>query len=340
MSEASESAFTLIEDGSVARGLRMRDSDIAVAGGYVSHAVDALGHRHLLIPLSGGQQPITDHHSHGVTLSPRKLEDARGPRRYIDVACEEADLRDLFAIFCDDLLDRLEVDSAVPAAVCVSVLDRWRDLFNPRRGRLLGEEALVGLLTELHVLERIASHDLGSALRLWTGPDKARADFTGSLAALEVKATTNRERATVAIHGIRQLDQGPLEDVYLYVEQFERVPVGGDSVPDAVRRLLMVGLSRAELLRSLAAVGYLDSERDAYALFRFALIATHTFRASAPGFPRLVPSSLTDPDLIQRIHDVRYSIDVSDADGIPGNLPGVEPVLDHLLKGWPYDPAQ
>jgi hypothetical protein len=332
MSEASESAFDLIEDGSVYSGLRMRDSDVAVAGGYVSHAVDALGRRHLVIPLSGEQQPIADRHSHGVSLSPRELEDAKGRTQYIDVACEEADLRDLFAIFCDDLLDRLEVEQAVPAAVCVSVLDRWRDLFNPRRGRLLGEQALVGLLAELHVIEQIAVRDPGSALRLWTGPDKGRADFTGSLAALEVKATTNRERATVAIHGIQQLDQGPLEDIYLYVEQFERVPAGGDSVPDAVRRLLAAGLSRAELLNSLAAVGYLEGDREAYSFLRFELTATRTFRASTPGFPRLIPSSLADPGLALRIHEVRYSIDVSDAEGIVGNLPTVEPALDHLLR--------
>lgn len=333
MSEASESAFNLIEDRSVPRGLRMRDSDIAVAGGYINHAVDALGRRHLLIPLADEQRPIADHHSHGVSLSPRDLEDAKGLTRYIDVACEEADLRDLFAIFCDDLLDRLEAEPAAPAAVCVSVLDRWRDLFSLKRGRLLGEQALVGLLAELHVLERIAGRNPDSALRLWTGPDKARADFTGSLAALEVKATTNRERATVAIHGIQQLDQGSLEDVYLYVEQFERVPAGGDSVPDAVRRLLAVGLSRAELLSRLAVVGYLEGEREAYALFRFDLTAIRTFRASEPGFPRLVPSSLTDPGLAQRIHEVRYSIDVSDAESIAGNMPSVEPALDHVLRG-------
>ncbi|MGH3281041.1 MAG: PD-(D/E)XK motif protein, partial [Trebonia sp.] len=92
-------------------------------------------------------------------------------------------------IFCDDLLDRLHKDSATPAAVCVSILDRWRDLFNPKAGRLLSEQALVGLLAELHVLERIAGRASGAAaLRLWTGPDKARADFTGSLASLDFRS--------------------------------------------------------------------------------------------------------------------------------------------------------
>ncbi len=337
MSEASESAFTLIEDGPAPRGLRMRDSDVAVAGGYVSHAVDALNRRHLLIPLAAGEQVIADNRSEGLRLTPRNLEDDRGLTPYIDVACEETDLRDLFAIFCDDLLDRLAEDPATPAAVCVSVLDRWRDLFNPKDGRLLGEQALVGLLAELHVLERIAGYALGTALRLWTGPDKARADFTGSLASLEVKATTNRERATIAIHGIQQLDQAGLEDIYLHVEQFERVPSGGDSVPDAVRRLLATGLSRAGLLRSLMAIGYLESDRQAYELIRFELTAGRTFRASAPGFPRLVPSALADSRLALRIHEVRYSIDVSDAETIPGYLPSIEPALDHLLRGGQDD---
>lgn len=332
MSEASESAFSLIEEGHAPRGLRMRDSDVAVVGGYVSHAVDAMGCRHLLIPLTAEQQPIADHHSHGVSLSPRDLQDDRGITRYIDVACKESELRDLFAIFCDDLLDRLPGDPTAPGPVCVSVLDRWRELFNVGRDRLLGEQALVGLLAELHVLERIAGRDPMSALSLWTGPDKARADFTGSLASLEVKATTNRERATVAIHGLQQLDQAALEDVYLYVEQFERVPSGGDSVPDTVHRLLSAGLSRADLLRSLGAVGYLESDHGAYEPFRFELTVTRTFRASAPGFPRLVSSSLVDPGLAARIHEVGYSIDVSDAASIAGYLPDIEPALDHLLR--------
>ena len=98
-----------------------------------------------------------------------------------------------------------------------------------------------------------------------------------------------------------------------------------------------LGLSRAGLLRGLTAVGYLESDREAYELFRFELIATRTFRASAPGFPRLVPSTLIDPGLALRIHEVRYSIDVSDAEAIPGNLPSIEPALDHLLRGGQDD---
>jgi hypothetical protein len=339
MSEASESAFTLIEDGPAPLEFRLRDSDVTVAGGYVRHAIDSQSRRHLLVPLAADQPSIEDHGSSGVSLSGKDLEDNKGRARYIDVACEQAELRDLFSIFCDDLLDRLPGEPAAPAAVCASELDRWRELFNPKHSRLLGEESLVGLLAELHVLEQIANRAHGAVIRLWTGPDKARADFAGNQAALEVKATTNRERATVTIHGLQQLDQASLDDVYLYVEQFERVPSGGDSVPDAVGRLVSMGVARADLLRGLSALGYSEVDRDAYRLFRFELIAARTFRASDPGFPRLITASLADPSLAQRIHQVRYAIDVSDAGAIPGHLPSIDPALDHLLRGSQHDPA-
>jgi hypothetical protein len=138
---------------------------------------------------------------------------------------------------------------------------------------------------------------------------------------------------------MQQLDEGSLQDVYLYVEQFERVPVGGDSVPDAVHRLLSAGLSRADLLRSLSMTGYLEDDSEAYKLFRFEVTATRTFRASAQGFPRLIPAALADPNLALKIHGVQYSIDVSDAESIAGYLPGIDPALDHLLKGGHHDSA-
>ena len=142
MTGPSENAFGLIEDGPVEQDLRIRDSDVAVAGGSVRHAVDRLGRRHLLVPLADGQAATEDRNSYGVSLSGRELLDRDRNERYLDVACEMVELRDLFAVFCDDLLERLSVESAPPAAVCSSVLERWRELFNPRRGALLGSEAL------------------------------------------------------------------------------------------------------------------------------------------------------------------------------------------------------
>ena len=209
--------------------------------------------------------------------------------------------------------------------MCSSVLERWRELFNPTRGALLGSEALVGLVAELHVLEQIAARSPSRAVRTWTGPDRARADFTGARAAVEVKATTGRDRLTVVIHGLHQLDQAPLEDLYLHVEQLEAIPTGGDSVPDVVSRLLSAGLDRVGLMRGLAAVGYLDSDTQAYHHLRFSVLSTRTFRVTARGFPRLVPAALADPGLAERVFRVTYTIDVTDSAALPGRLDSIQP---------------
>jgi Putative PD-(D/E)XK family member, (DUF4420) len=328
MTGSSENAFALIENGPVEQELRIRDSDVAVAGGYVRHAVDRLGRRHLLIPLADGQKATEDRNSYGVSLSGRELLDRNRRERYLDVACEMVELRDLFAVFCDDLLERLSVEDAPPAVVCSSVLERWRELFNPKRGALLGSDALAGLLAELRVLEQVAARSPALAVHLWTGPDQARADFTGERAAVEVKATTGRDRVIVVIHGLRQLDQAQLEDLYLHVEQFETVPAGGDSVPEAVSRLLSIGVDRAGLMRGLATVGYLDRDADAYRRVRFNVISSRTFRVTAPGFPRLVPQALADPGLADKIFRVAYAIDVTDTAAVPGHLATIGPALD------------
>lgn len=339
MTGPSEDAFGLIENGPLEQELRIRDSDVTIAGGSVRHAVDRLGRRHLLVPLADGQEATEDRNSYGVSLSGRELLDRNCCGRYLDVTCEMVELRDLFAVFCDDLLKRLSVESAPPTAVCSSVLERWRELFNPKRGALLGSEALSGLLAELHVLEQVAARSPARAVHLWTGPDKARADFTGACAAVEAKATSGRDRVTVTINGLRQLDRAQLEDVYLYVEQFEIVPMGGDSVPEAVSRLLSAGVDRPGLMRGLAMIGYLDSDADAYRRVQFNVLSRRTFRATTPGFPRLVPVALADPSLAERIFRVTYTIDVTDTAAMPGYLATIEPALDHLLRGPVLDPA-
>jgi hypothetical protein len=337
MTGPSEHAYSVIENGRVEQELRIRDSDVSVSGGSVRHAVDRLGRRHLLVPLADGEEATEDRNSYGVSLSGRELLDRNGTGRYLDVSCEMVQLRDLFAVFSDDLLERLSAEHAPPAAVCSSVLERWRELFNPVRGALLSSEALVGLLAELHVLEQIAALSPSRAVRTWTGPDKARADFTGARAAVEVKATTGRDMVTVVIHGLRQLDQALLEDIYLHVEQVESVPTGGDSVPDVVSRLLSAGVDRAGLMRGLTAAGYLDSDTQAYQHMRFSVVSSTTFRVTTPGFPRLVPAALADPGLAEQVFRVTYTIDVTDSAAIPGHLDTIQPALDHLLAGSGHD---
>jgi hypothetical protein len=276
---------------------------------------------------------VTDRASRGVTITPRQLEHNGSSRQYLDVACELVALHDLFAVLCDEMLQQLGADPDRPGQACQRVLDRWRVLLSPAESNLLGAEALTGLLAELRFMERLAIHDPSVALALWAGPSGGRFDFTASHAAVEVKATTARERLAVEIHGIQQLDSDPAGELYLHVEQFEVVPAGGDCVPDAVDRLLQLGVQASRLLENMAQIGYRFSDSEAYRKIRRVPRLHRTFRATAPGFPRLVPTSLADPTVLDRISRIRYTIDLTDASHIPGALHDVEAAVIHLLGG-------
>lgn len=334
MTENSEQIFRLLETGTVGSDLRSRMTDAELPGGRVAQAVDRAGGRHILIPLAPGQSAFEDRRSRGVIVTERILLDGEQEIRYLDLSCRLGELREVFAVFCDDLVRRL-----IPAGVDTvtetrAVLERWRELLRADPGPVLGVERLAGILAELHFMEHVAAVDPAAAAILWTGPDKAMVDFTGTRARVEVKATTTRDRIPVQIHGLGQLDDTGVEDVYLYAEHLESVPVGGDSVPDVVDRLTSAGVDPHRILNGLAVLGYRPADAPAYRLTRFVTLTTRTVRTGAPGFPRLIPSALADPGLANRISHVRYTIDLTDP-AQPGHLGGPERAVSHLLEARP-----
>ncbi|MEU9507133.1 PD-(D/E)XK motif protein [Micromonospora sp. NPDC048170] len=332
MTERSEHLFALLEDNAPLQDIRIRYTNVHVPGGRVGHAVGRDGRRHLLVPLASGDNRTEDRTSRGVTITVRRLADNGRSSVFLDVACELAEMRDLFAEVCDEMLQRLEAAPGIqPGPVCRGVLQRWRELLAPAAGELLGRDRLAGLLAELHFLELAAAIDPDLALATWTGPDNARIDFIGNSAGVEVKATTAREQLRVEIHGLRQLDPGPLDELYLYVEQLESVPFGGDCVPDAVERLGLANVDTVRLLQALARSGYRHTAAESYRLVRFRRLQQRTFRTTSPGFPRLVPADLREPTLPDRISRVRYTIDLTGATLVPGFVDGVDQAVMHLI---------
>ena len=324
--EGSESVFRLLEllPGKVS-ALETRASDVTVAGGAVLHAIDGHGRRLLLVPLARGESAVEDTASQGVTIRPRQLVDAGAERSYVAVTCERPEYRDLFSVLADEMLAALRTTSGSAPAVCQVVIDRWRDLLAPTQQRLLGISALAGLLAELHVLEVFAADDPVNALEYWAGPSGGRFDFMGASASCEVKATTIRDSIQVEIHGALQLDVPEGSRLFLHAEQLERVATGGDSVPDVVARLREAGVGTQALLRKLADVGYLQHEAAAYERIRFEVLATRTYEIGED-FPRIVPATLKDPTVLDRITRLRYTIDVTDASRVPGRSD-----LDHAV---------
>jgi hypothetical protein len=181
-------------------------------------------------------------------------------------------------------------------------------------------------------MELAATLDPDGVLRNWTGPDNGRIDFTGVSAGVEVKATTTREQLLVEIHGLSQLDSRDLEELYLYLEQLEPVPIGGDCVPDAVSRLRTAGVDTVGLLRSLAKAGYRQFDAEAYRHIRFQCLQRRTYATTYPGFPRLTPGLLGGQRLPERIIRLRYTIDLTDSESIPGLVKDPLVAVAHLLR--------
>lgn len=308
--ETSEEIFRRLARRSGRSGLEARDTDLELGAGKLAHAVEN-GRRLLLLPLGPDDPAVQDDDSQGVTLTERTLIDAGHPVRFQAVVCELPEVSEQFGLVCDELWDALTEDSTAPAEAARAVLERWRDLLAPRRTRLLAANALSGLLAELHVVERLAeAFGCPEALRCWTGPQGARFDFMGSDGAVEVKSTTRRERFLVQIHGLSQLEPPEGGRLLLFAEQVERVPAGGDSVPDAVDRLLAGGCGARELFGRLANLGYDARDAAAYRMVRFEPLREVAVDVDGEE-PCLTRDSLKQASLADRLFNVSYSIDLS-----------------------------
>jgi hypothetical protein len=331
--ESSDDIFGLLLN-ELARGadsLKIRDTDVQTAEGAIAHAVDHDGRRLLLIPVADGTTLAEDAGSRGVTLTVRELVDGGRTRRYVSFRCEIPTLHQPFGLLCDEVVESIRRDASDPGRTSLTVLARWRNLLGPRRSELLGEGALLGLLVELRFLERLTADD-PTALRWWTGPQGARYDFTGERCAAEVKGTSGRERFAVEIHGIGQLEPPEGGDLYLWAEQMERVPSGGDSVPDVIDRLVARNVDEHRLLTLLGGIGYTSADSASYSAIRFAPMATRAFLIGE-GFPRLIRDSLADTGLADRITAVRYTVDLSDGHAISGSLDGPAEIVAALTGG-------
>jgi hypothetical protein len=302
---------------------------VTLAGGAVAHALDVSGRRHLLVPLVEAQRSMEDTTSRGVTIRTRTLLDEGEERRYLDITCELEELRDLFAVVCDEMLARLRQTPQIPGAACRSVLDRWRNLLAPGPTPLLGRQALAGLLAELHFLERLAALTPWHAVELWTGPDRSRFDFSGEATSVEVKATTLRERVEVEIHGVTQLHPPPGMALFLRVERMEPVPRGGDSVPSAIERLRDAGVDAVALTRGLAEYGYVTTDAETYAKVRFRTLEDRYYRVDDQ-FPKITPASFVDPRILERVSRLRYTVELAHEPPVRLDAPSVERLVSDL----------
>ncbi|MFC8489423.1 PD-(D/E)XK motif protein [Streptomyces sp. NPDC057235] len=299
---------------------------VATEHGSISAATDGNSLRHLLIPLRGRRRIPTGRIGGTLRVTERALEDDETYGRFADVVCTRRDLDDVFTGLCADVLVALEADGRQPYRTTLAVVNRWRQLFSGIP-RTLTEAQEIGLMGELSVLLRLLDKD-PDAVRLWTGPEGGRHDFSDGLQAVEVKSThTTSERRTFEVHGLDQLEAPQDGRLLLAWHRFERTPQGrtvGELAAEAARSCV----DESELWLRLARAGYRRGRTDDEGALRVSLVEERWYEVDGT-FPRLTAASLKEP-VPDGLLDVRYTVDLAGVRSPTQDEPAVDVFLDEM----------
>lgn len=293
-------------------------------------ALDPQGRRTILLFVDAKDDPFGIVGSRTMGVGRVFLEDNGIQRLFLAATCRSAELHSVLDYFISDLgREIFRSASATPSDCFVRVWNRWRALFERERQPELGEEALVGLWGELHVLQRLADF-APAALVSWVGPDSQSHDFISARASLEVKTSRLREGRLFEIHGVDQLahdSQGPL---FLVAMKVEASPEG-TSVPQLVESLLATGLDGEDFLGRLARVGYFSAHATAYVDHRYKLKERRLYRISGD-FPRITTESFVDGRLPPGTIRLRYTIDLTSEPPLPEDEATAQAVFESIAR--------
>lgn len=296
----------------------LRKADVETSAGFVQFGMGEDLLPVIVVPLMPDEPDREDDKARGFQVK-TALIPGLGETRGLMLKCLDSRLKGPFAYLADDVCVSLgSAPDRQAGIVCMEVLERWRSLFQLKGPETLSQSAQIGLISELHVLERAldVSTDAGTA---WMGPDKGRNDFLAAHASIEVKATLSRDTFAVGIHGLRQLevpDEG--NPLWIFAEQLEPYPEG-DSVESVVGRVLDKISDRVAFLTKLDSVGVrledLNRYESRYRTVRRRLIPVND------AFPRITPNTLSNIEHADHFTRVDYSIEIG---AIPSPFPDEE----------------
>jgi hypothetical protein len=318
---------TIASDGLSLSSVKLLSTGASTIEGDILIGVDSRGLRHLVVPAPEEASEQRDDSSRGILVEVRPYIYAGRERLYCDVSCRLTDLNDIFSEVVDDMISELIRESEDSSyTVCIRVLERWRQLIERVPSETLSLQKQAGLLSELLILRDLAEFS-PAALESWAGPEGGRHDFISSEADIEVKSSTRPDSLRAHVQSLDQLDQGKAAALYLHFVSF-RAPTGqGLTIPDLVAELKDLGINSTDLYQKLSKVGYSPADQKVYSRSRFEIIQRVTFRVDQPGFPRLVPDSISG-DLPVGVENIGYDVDLATADSF--RLPQNE--FDKILE--------
>jgi hypothetical protein len=293
-------------------------------------AIDQQGQRHLLIPAPSGARLIEDKRSSGVHLLSAEWVDEDTRRRFVDLVCLKPHLNGLFDLIIFEVLSALDESLSHPDRICLAVLNQWRELLSRDSSPRPERSAVIGLFGELLILHRIAQIN-PLVLPTWTGPDGGRFDFYAGGQALEVKTTLRRQGVVLTIHGHDQLETPQGGSLHVAVLLIEETPVGGENLRSLVDAISNAGVSRMEIYRKLARLGFTPDTLSLLDDQRFKLSERRVYRVD-DRFPRITAASFVGAILPRGVTSISYTIDLSVSPPHPLIEANAEAVLAALAE--------
>lgn len=283
--------------------------------GPVLHAIDSHGIPGILIPVPEEEPWELEWDIPAISIDYKAVRLNERYRRFLVIRCLQENLEGQFCYLIDDVLESINVSPGRAVESTIRTIARWKALLREKVGGYLSTEGIIGLLGELLFLEELSEViGIQKSLDCWEGPSGARHDFEFATKSFEVKATQSRGQFTVTFHGSKQLEPKGTSALYVKGYQFEKA-TDGVTVPDVVDRLLGSGVQRFEFVQKLSNAGYEEKHSSYYRGFKFAPM-TQKLCLVDDDFPKLT-SSTVDPNIINKISMLNYSIDLNNYPDTP-----------------------
>lgn len=282
-------------------------------------AIDARGRRHLLVAISGDDEPFRDKGSRGLTVETQDLvlpdQDAV---RYIVLRCEDAAGYSMLGLIGGEIAEHVAAANAPPAEIVAKVLARWRRFWGQIATQLLTCEEQIGLFSELWFLAYWLIPAVGprEALLRWRGPLGARHDFEQTGLSVEAKGTASTRGRIFSVGSVIQLEPPESGRLLLFGMRVREEGGASNTLPTLVRicRELASAHGDAEgaLETALISAGYVASHEDEYEKVRWRVVENLLFDVRGD-FPRLTSASFSG-GLPAGVEEVEFKINLSGFD--------------------------
>ena len=250
----------------------------------------------------------------GFRVYPEVLVPGPGGRVRLCLVLEAEQYADVFSALAEDVADRVSRAANDKDAFgrFVGRLRTWQAFLERYGSGGIGIEAQTGLFGEITVLRRLldSSVPADAAADAWIGPTGGVQDFRFGTAALEVKTTVAEPALSFEVPSLAQLDETPLQMLYVAHVAAPIVTEGGANLPELIAdvRTRVGAISAAaldEIGSRLLDAGYLDTQADRYRERRYRTPSVRVFQVR-DAFPRVRPA-----DVRPGVMECSYSIELA-----------------------------